>query len=367
VMALVSRADGPATNAQLIKVYLQGGQSNADGRASTNGLPSYLQLPQPDVAYYYYYYFSGPTNADGTFGLLTTLRPGGTAQGKGYFGPELTFGRTQADFYARTNGVPVTNVMVAIIKYAVGGTFLYSDWSPSGDSTTNKDGPEYRIFQMTVSAGLSHLAAAYPGATFELDGMIWVQGEADLSTSSTAAAYRTNLIRFIKDVRLTYGANQPYGTNLPFFLSLLSTNQARYSNPTSSFYAGFMTVRAAQAAVAATVSNAYMIDTDGAQYSVNSDYIHFDTGGQQALGSAFAKTLIGALPRPQIQSFAESGNGWLVTFTGPTGLKYSLERTTTIPGLWSTLTNVVMGTTGSTNIGDQNPPSPAAFYRVGHP
>ena len=261
--------------------------------------------------------------------------------------------------------------MVAIIKYAHGGTTLYQDWAAGGDSSTNNDGPDYITFQEVVSAGLAHLAAAYPGATIELDGMIWVQGESDIAppvpNPAVAIAYGTNLARFINDVRLTYGTHYPYGTNLPFFFSRISTNQAAYSDPTGVNYPNYLWVRAGQAAVAATVSNAFMIDTDGAQFTVRSDLIHFDTDGQLALGSAFAKTLIGALPRPQIQSLAKSGNGWRVTFMGISGLNYSLERTTSLLGTWTAVTNLVIGSPGITNFDDQDSPDYGAFYRVSHP
>jgi hypothetical protein len=277
-----------------------------------------------------------------------------------------------ADFYGLTNRVPVTNVMVAVIKYAHGGTTLYQDWAAGGDSSTNNDGADYITFQTVVSAGLAHLAATYPDATLEIDGMIWVQGESDIAppvpNPAAAIAYGTNLTRFIKDVRLTFGTHFPYGTNLPFFFSRISTNQAAYSNPTGVNYPNYLLVRAGQAAVAATVSNAFMIDTDGGQFTVrSSDQIHYDTDGQLALGSAFAKTLIGALPRPQIQSLAKSGNGWRVTFAGSSGLNYSVERTASLLGTWTTVTNLVIGSPGTTNFDDHDSLDGAAFYRVSHP
>ena len=369
---IVGGASLTAHAQQVIKVYLQGGQSNAGSPAATNGLPANLLAPQQDVAYYYYFP-TGPVNGYGTPGLLTTLRPTVWELNNGdHFGPELAFGRVLADYYALTNHVPVTNVMVAIIKYAHGGTTLYQDWAAGGDSLTNNDGPDYITFQSVVSAGLAHLAAAYPGATLELDGLIWVQGESDIAppvpNPAAAIAYGTNLTRFIKDVRLTFAAYYPYGTNLPFFFSRISTNQTAYSNPSGLNYPNYLSVRAGQAAVAATVPNAFMIDTDDAQFTVrSSDQIHFDTDGQLALGGAFAKTLIGVLPRPQIQPPVKSGNGWRVTFIGISGLNYSLERTTSLLDAWTTLTNLVVGSPGIINLDDYDPAEGGAFYRVSHP
>jgi hypothetical protein len=380
-----------AASPQIIKIYLQGGQSNADGRAPTNGLSATLRSPQPDVAYYYYIYNTA-ANGDGSLGMLTTLRPGGS-QGVGVtgpaFGPELTFGRTLADYHALTNGVSTNTVMVAIIKYARGGTSLASNnvsvsyWAAGGSSTTNGDGPEYITFQKVVAAGLSRLAAVYPGATLEMDGMIWVQGETDIDLSSgqtgktpnpaVASAYGTNLMHFINDVRLTYATNGPYGTNLPFFLSRISTNQTAFSLPSNPAFPYFLMVRSNQALAAASLTNVFMIDTDGNQFSVGTTGAesgygnqHYDTGGQQALGTAFANALIGALPRVQLQAPVKSDSGWSLTFAGSSGLNYFLDRATNLPGSWTSLTNIVLGPTAVSNFLDTAPPDGGAFYRVRH-
>lgn len=372
------------TNApQIIKVYLQGGQSNADGRAPTNGLSVALRSPQPDAAYYYYIN-GAAANGDGSYGTLTTLRPGGSA-GVGVtgpaFGPELTFGRALADYYAVTNGVSTNVVMVAILKYAHGGTSLITNWAAGGTSSTNGDGSDYVRFQQVVTAGLTKLAAAYPGALLELDGMIWVQGETDIDIASgqtgipsntlAASGYGTNLMRFINDVRLTCATNVPYGTNLPFYLSRISTNQTAFSLPANPAFPYFLMIRSNQALAAASLTNVFMIDTDGSQFSVGtigpeSGYgnQHYDGNGQQALGAAFASRLISTLPRPQLQLPVKSGNGWSLTFAGSSGLNYFLDRATNLPGPWTSLTNIILGPTTVSNLLDAAPPNSGAFYRV---
>ncbi len=374
------------TNApRILKVYLQGGQSNADGRAPTNGLPAALLAPQPDVAYYYYIN-GAAANGDGTLGTLTTLRPGGS-QGVGVtgpaFGPELTFGRALANDFAVTNGVPTNAVMVAIIKYARGGTSLVTNWAAGGTSATNGDGGDYVKFQQVVTAGLAKLAAAYPGTRLELSGMIWVQGETDIDISSgqtgltpnpsVTANYGTNLIRFINDVRLTFATNLPYGTNLPFYLSRISTNQTAFSLPANPAFPYFLLVRSNQSLVAASLTNVFVINTDSSQFSVGtlgaeSGYgnQHFDGNGQQALGAAFASKLISTLPRPQVQSLTQTTNGWSLTFAGNSGLNYFLERATNLPGPWTSLTNTALGTTGVSNLLDAAPLDGGAYYRVRH-
>ena len=60
----------------VIKTFILAGQSNADGRASTDALPPELVASQPDVEYFFH--------VDGGGGLsdtLTTLQPGTSMTG----------------------------------------------------------------------------------------------------------------------------------------------------------------------------------------------------------------------------------------------------------------------------------------------
>lgn len=357
---------------RILKVYLQGGQSNSDGRALTNGLPLNLLQPQADVPLYYYL-AGGAVNNDGAPGTLTTLRPGISALGGGKtFGPELTFGRALADYFALTNGVSTNTVMVAIIKYAHGGTSLVKDWVANGNSATNGDGPDYVTFQEVVNAGLSRLATAYPDATIELDGMIWVQGESDIDAGAGAsAAYGANLVQFINDVRLTFAANQPYGANLPFFLSRISANQTVYSNPSDPDYPNYLLLRAGQQFAATNLSNVFMVDTDPTQFSTatpwSSPGLHFDTQGQQALGTAFGQSVIKALPAPVLLAPQKMDDHWLLNFTGVSGTLQSVEQSSNVMGPWTLMTNIQIGASRVANWIDSNPPFPAGFYRVSRP
>jgi len=168
-----------------VKVFLLGGQSNMDGRASQGGLPAALQNPQFDVLLY------TRTGTPGIGGTLTFLQPGSfRTDGSGnLFGPEVTLGRTLAD------ALPGENF--ALIKHALGGTDLENDWDPS-------TGPTYAAFKNTVADGLTALAAA--GHTTEIAGMLWLQGERDVVVSDAFAnAYEANLTAFIGDVRNEYG------------------------------------------------------------------------------------------------------------------------------------------------------------------
>lgn len=356
----------------ILKVFLQGGQSNSDGRAVTNGLSARLLNPQNDVLFYYYL-TGGVANGDGTLGALTALRPGASALGGGTtFGPELTFGRTQADYFAVSNGAPTNTVMVAIIKYAHGGTSLFSDWAANGNSSTNGDGPDYLIFQQVVRSGLARLAQEFPDASLELSGMIWVQGETDIDLGATAsAAYGTNLVRFINDVRQTWATNRPFGANLPFFLSRISANQTVYSNPADADYPNYLSLRAGQQYAAMNLDNVFLVDIDAPQFSTatpwSSPGLHFDTQGQQSLGATLGQQAIRSLPAPHIETSEKQGDALHLEFTGVSGTVHSVTRSGSIIGPWTVLTNIVVGATGMVTYDDLRPLYPFGFYRIIRP
>lgn len=305
----------PPPSVSLLRVYLLGGQSNADGRAPTSGLPTApvnLQQPQNDVLFFY--------KVEGGTATLTTLRPGLSETSQ--FGPEITLGRRLADLWSFE-----PDTRVAIIKYANGGTNLEIHWKAGGTATTTGDGPEYVTFQQTVSQGLAALTTAYPAATLRLEGMLWMQGESDV-VNGYGSTYQANLTNFITDVRATYGAG------LPFIIGRLSAGQTSlYDTPAEATQ--FDLVRNAQSAVAAGLPGVSLINTDA--FGMNGDNLHFNSPGQQALGNDFAAAALFHVPFSPAPVFARLGNGEVqITVEQPTpGFRYTLLRTGTLmPGDW---------------------------------
>jgi hypothetical protein len=256
----------PAIPVTRVYVFLQGGQSNGDGRAVPTELPTTpinLQQPQADVDFFY--------KVEGGTATLSTLRPGlsETAQ----FGPEITCGRRLADQLALN-----ASNRVAIIKYANGGTSLYTHWKAGGNASTAGDGADYIAFQQTVTAGLAALTAQYPEAELSIEGMTWMQGESD-ATPSYSAAYYTNMTNFIADVRLTVGIPE-----LPFVIGRLSSGQ------TALDATHLQIVRNAQSLTDTRYPWVGLLDTD--TFGLKTDYLHFDAAGQQSLGYGFADQLL---------------------------------------------------------------------------
>ncbi|MEO0705484.1 MAG: DUF4347 domain-containing protein [Cyanobacteria bacterium J06649_5] len=251
----------------MVSVYLLGGQSNMAGETSNvndlagtplaNPLPA-VQIWQPG------------------FNDFEALRPGfnsnfGTGSG---FGAELGFGHAMEA--ARANG-SLDSEEIYIVKYAIGATSLAVDWNVNGGST-------YNSFKSWVGGALDHLEAANIG--FEIEAMLWMQGENDAFTpngspaGSFAANYQANLTSFISDIR------NRYNTNMDFVIGRL------HDELTPNFYTDAEVVRSAQTNVANANSKNYLVDTD--DFTVNPvDGVHFDSSGHLALGEAFADVLLG--------------------------------------------------------------------------
>ena len=312
-----------------IRVVLLGGQSNAAGRGNPNELPTFpvnLQLPQDDVLFY-----------EGS--SLTALRPGSQ------FGPEITLGRTMAATLRLERGT-----RVAILKYGVGGTSLAVDWKPGGDATTAGDGPRYVTFQQTVSNGLAALASAYPGASIELAGLLWVQGERD-AKGGFENDYEDNLVAFIEDVRITYGAE------LPFVISRLAIEQTNIPLPQLDI------LRAAQTVVANDDPLSPLLDTDG--FGMQSDSLHFDSIGLQRIGASAARTLLAFHPIPPIRTELEGRNLTLILDAPLSGFRYTLQTSGTLASDdWTDRESVITDGTPLTLTGPSLDESSARFIRL---
>jgi hypothetical protein len=265
----VTPISGPSP--ERVIVYLVGGQSNADGYGVTGQLSSPLQSPQPDIDFYQ---GNGGGNSPLPANQWIRLQPGsGSMAGNtGGFGPELSFG------IGLHQALGSEGARIAVIKHTKGATSLHTDWFPGGNATTTGDGLLYQAFQATVSGGLASLAALYPAATIQVEGMIWHQGEADAGNATNAANYQANLTTFIADVRATYGSGVKFG-----IVQLGNTQTAL--DPTRR-----ATVKTAQATVADASPRNYLVITDDLPMAAGST-IHFGTAGVLTIGTRLADAM----------------------------------------------------------------------------
>ena len=256
-----------ALNAGKVQVWLMGGQSNMRGHGNPVQITDpLLQSPQGDVMLWHnqhnedvFWDAGDPKDITGVgpqgFGFEQLTWGGGRTETtqEGGFGPELSFGRAVADV--------IPGQRIALIKHAIGGTNLYSDWN----ATTN--GGDYLDFVETTHAALQVLTAA--GLDYEIKGMLWMQGEADASPSASAA-YKTNLQALIASVRQEFGVPA-----MPFVMGLTYSSSG---------------VRAAQLAVAAADPLVSAVDLSdlAATGLVTYDNIHLNTASQLEFGRRLA-------------------------------------------------------------------------------
>jgi hypothetical protein len=186
----------------------------------------------------------------------------GDRDGKGTFGPELTFGHEMA------SGDPAE--LIAIIKIAWGGTNLGIQWRPPGAG--GDTGP---LYQNWVAAYHQAMDSLDPAFEPELAGMLWMQGESDTGDPKLADEYGRNLTALIGDIRA-----ETRSPDLPFVLATIAKAEA--------WKAYGDVVRAAEARVAETVPFTATFPTD--DYGM-CDPWHYDTPGMVSLGQRFAKAM----------------------------------------------------------------------------
>jgi iduronate 2-sulfatase len=261
VLVATPAAAGP----EKVKVFLLAGQSNMDGRGQKADLVGPLAKwaqPQSDVLIAY---SDSTLRGPYTSGGFKPLEPGYSVTsgarerlGDAYklpasrFGPEVSFGRTIAD------GLPGTRI--AIIKFSEGGTSLEADWAP------DKNGGLYEQCLAFVRKSLKALTDG--GATVELAGIVWHQGESDYLLPP--GKYQQLLTDFI--ARLRKDLSSP---EVPFVIGDLVDNGTRDA------------VRAGQLATSQAVPAALFVSAKGLT-TVDKD-THFDSASQIEIGRRMAE------------------------------------------------------------------------------
>ncbi len=181
--ALLFAAQSSAADAtKLVKVFIFAGQSNMEGADAhperIDDFPPFkgAGTPQPDVLYVHLA-AEGPVAFRG-WGPLQPLRA---------FGPELTFARL---WKAHDNS------SLAIIKSAIGGTTVAFDWNPDAPDKGQKLYP--RTLSL-IQQSLQDLAKR--GLRYQLEGVMWHQGENDMLNRSLGTNYAAGLQRLIARLR----------------------------------------------------------------------------------------------------------------------------------------------------------------------
>lgn len=191
------------------KVFLLAGQSNMDGRAKASGLSEIdkqrLKKAQKNVTLYYNFNEGKP--------LDTTKVAKHTAKkfGANYlFGPELFFGINMSEKYP--------DKKIILIKRSRGGMSLYGAWNPDWTlekATLIKEEKQPKLYSEFLEYGQKVLSTLEKDS-YELCGMLWVQGESDSGKKGgmkPRETYEANLTNLISRVRTDF--NHP---KLPFLM-----------------------------------------------------------------------------------------------------------------------------------------------------
>ena len=180
-----------------------------------------------------------------------------------FFGPEITLARTLSEHMDS----------IAIFKYGVAGSNLAYDWGLSGDQGS-------QIFdKMVVKMRLAETAMIDSGLDFEWTAFTWMQGESDAARSDYATDYYRNLGYLMKLVRDTLHVE-----NLPFVVGAIADELRLDSYPYRE--------KVMEAQVRRTNADDHALLVNTADYSMDTDNVHFNSQGVMDLGVGFAEAIL---------------------------------------------------------------------------
>lgn len=202
--------DAQNTNQKKTKVFLLAGQSNMDGRARAFNLTkddkARIKKAQHNVTLYYNHQKPVPLQA--TKALPHIARK---FKSDSVFGPELFFGVSLSEAY------PTHKII--LIKRSKGGMSLYGAWNPEWNADKAELMNELKAPKLYADfiGYAKRVLAKLPPDSYELCGMLWVQGETDSNTKrfgdAPAEDYEENLQKLITGVRTEFST-----PNLPFLI-----------------------------------------------------------------------------------------------------------------------------------------------------
>ena len=206
-----------AQRVQKTKVFILAGQSNMDGRGDASKLSETEMKLLTNASKKIHFVYKGTVgegNAIRYNGELDFTNPWNFVKQKfrieKCFGPELFFGVDLVKNYPKHDYL--------FIKRSQGGTSLYGAWNPNWSvekASFFKEQDKPKLYQDFIDLVDAELAKLQPDS-YEIIGMLWVQGETDSNTSNgpiAADTYQENLENLIISLRSHY--NIP---DLPFLM-----------------------------------------------------------------------------------------------------------------------------------------------------
>jgi len=202
---------------QKTKVFLLAGQSNMDGRGDASKLSEAEMKLLANASQKIHFIYKGTVgegNAIQYKGALDFTNPWSFVKQKfrieKCFGPELFFGVELVKNYPKQDYL--------FIKRSQGGSSLYGAWNPNWSfekASFFNEQNKPKLYQDFIDLVDTELAELHPDS-YEIVGMLWVQGETDSNTSNGSVAantYHLNLENLINSVRGHYDI-----PDLPFLI-----------------------------------------------------------------------------------------------------------------------------------------------------
>ncbi|MDG1760705.1 MAG: sialate O-acetylesterase [Flavobacteriaceae bacterium] len=198
-------------SSEKIQVFILAGQSNMDGRGDASKLTNddVIGLSKAKENILFAYNGSQPAPLHVTQIKQDFIRK--KFRVDSIFGPELFFGIEMSKQFP--------DKKFLFIKRSRGGTSLYGCWNPnwSIDKAThvNEQNKPKLFFEMLEFTDA--ILAEFDPKSYELAGMLWVQGESDSGRKLPSNSYEQNLTNLIQHTRKHYKTN-----DLPFLMLQVS-------------------------------------------------------------------------------------------------------------------------------------------------
>jgi hypothetical protein len=265
LISITAVLSAPLASATHYKLFVLTGQSNSLG--TTNGGETDPSSGSDPADAHVKFYWDNIANArqaignsGGEFRSLQDQQGGFYAGSATHWGPEIAFGRTLFRAGVRDFG---------IIKASRGG---------GGNSFWSKTASDHHMYSHvvnTVTAATATLTAN--GDTFEIVGLLYVQGESDNSAEANGAKVR------IKELSDNLRADLPNAANLHTIIGGIAAAGADRD-----------TVRAQQAAAGGEYSHIDFFSNLNLQTSTAADNLHFNKAAKLTIGERFAQAFFSA-------------------------------------------------------------------------
>ncbi len=274
-----------ALSAQIkpVKVYLMGGQSNADGRTLTSTMPQEIQdyVTNGGSRYCYWSYGDGKDEIWNRFGgKMTRFMP--------YTDYDTQYSGFDAVIYYLIE--QATQERFYVIKEAQGGTAIdtrnYSyqnlywcadaDWidqaSPRSGHSLTKEFTEN--IGLCIDNVLSKLSQGY-----EIQCIMWHQGESDRFRAPDYGRNLQTMISYLRSYIVAKTGNPRYAT-LPFIAGTINRNSTQYNS----------ILEAQQNRLAETDPNFHLVDFSDCE--LGPDNLHFSGPGNVTCGRRMFNKLV---------------------------------------------------------------------------